>query len=168
MDNEELRPIPGFEELYAVTPDGRVWAYPRDKKKGNIWLKSRLDTDGNLIVSLIKNKKLTIIKVAKIVALTYIRKQSGKSSIKHKDGNKLNNHFKNLEWISLTEFHKNRLKAPLAGVSKRVKCITTGEVFNSISEAAKQKGICAPGITSACKGKYKHAGGLVWEYYLKS
>lgn len=32
--SDELRPIPGYEGLYAVTRDGRVWSYPKAPEPG--------------------------------------------------------------------------------------------------------------------------------------
>lgn len=43
---------------------------------------------------------------------------------------------------------------------KRVKCLTTGEVFNSVAEASKKTGAPAGSIGHVCKGRRKHAGKL--------
>ena len=55
--------------------------------------------------------------------------------------------------------------------SKKVKCITTGEIFGSISEATQKYNIHDQNISKCCKGKRKSAGKhpvtkekLVWEY----
>jgi len=47
---------------------------------------------------------------------------------------------------------------------RQVRCIDTGEVFASLMEGAKSKGINSSKITSVCKGKRKTTGGLRWEY----
>lgn len=47
---------------------------------------------------------------------------------------------------------------------KKVKCITTGQIYNSITEAGKNTGTTPASISHVCKGKRKHAGGLEWEY----
>ena len=44
--------------------------------------------------------------------------------------------------------------------SKKVICITTGEIFNSIKEAGDHYGINKSNISSCCRGRYKHAGKL--------
>lgn len=46
--------------------------------------------------------------------------------------------------------------------AKKVKCIETGEVFNSIAEAGKKYG--TNHISGACRGERKTAGGYHWEY----
>ena len=50
------------------------------------------------------------------------------------------------------------------GASKRksVRCIETGVVYESINEAIKQIGI--KGVSNACRGKKKTAGGYHWEF----
>ena len=47
--------------------------------------------------------------------------------------------------------------------TKKIKNITTGEIFNSIVEAVYIYG-SRTGIINACKGKYKTSGGCRWQY----
>lgn len=49
--------------------------------------------------------------------------------------------------------------------AKKILCVETGEVFESIASAAKAKNITCKGNISACaKGKIKSIGGFHWEY----
>lgn len=54
--------------------------------------------------------------------------------------------------------------------SKKVKCITTNEIFNSLTEASKKYKTYISGITNCCKGEIKSAGTLsdgtklIWAY----
>lgn len=48
--------------------------------------------------------------------------------------------------------------------AKKVRNIDTGEVFNSISEAAEAYHITAGMITRVCKGEFKHTKGTRWEF----
>jgi len=47
---------------------------------------------------------------------------------------------------------------------KRVRCIDTGQIFSSINEAGKEKGVLPTHISSVCRGNRKKTGGLRWEY----
>lgn len=47
---------------------------------------------------------------------------------------------------------------------RKVRCITTGEVFDSITDAGNKTGAPKASISHVCKGKRKRAGGLEWEY----
>ena len=53
---------------------------------------------------------------------------------------------------------------PLKGPRRSVRCIETGEVFNSIKEAGKEKGFNPSHVSEVCLGKRNLAGGYRWEY----
>lgn len=59
----------------------------------------------------------------------------------------------------LSEAHKNH-----KGLSKKVLCVETGEVFPSVHEAQRKTGIAQSSISKVCNGKkkYKTAGGYHW------
>ena len=42
FENEQIKPIEGFENSYAITNFGRVWSYLSKK-----WLKTTIDQRGN-------------------------------------------------------------------------------------------------------------------------
>lgn len=48
--------------------------------------------------------------------------------------------------------------------AKKIKCITTGEIFDCISDAMRKYGISKSNISACCNGKIKTAGKMVWEY----
>ena len=49
--------------------------------------------------------------------------------------------------------------------SKRVRCVETGVIYNSIKEAARQTGLCKQKISYCCRGiRYKKTGGFHWEF----
>lgn len=48
--------------------------------------------------------------------------------------------------------------------SRKVICIETGEVYNSIHQAEKKTGISHSTISNCCNGKGKTAGGFHWEF----
>ena len=47
---------------------------------------------------------------------------------------------------------------------KKVKCVSTGEVFYSLNEAGEKYNISPSSITECCRGRHKTAKGLKWEY----
>lgn len=66
--------------------------------------------------------------------------------------------------------HSEECKKYLSDTSpknKKVICIETGEIFNSISKAAKSINKCAETISSVCRGKSETAGGYHWAYYIQ-
>ena len=50
--------------------------------------------------------------------------------------------------------------------NKKVRCVETGEIFESIKQAAEYVGITPGGITSVLKGRQRKAGGYKWVYQL--
>lgn len=49
--------------------------------------------------------------------------------------------------------------------SKKVICLDTGVVYDSITIAGKECGCAASGITEVCKGKWKSVKGTHWAFY---
>lgn len=48
--------------------------------------------------------------------------------------------------------------------SRAVRCINTGEVFETQRSASKAKGVLQSKISMCCQGKASHTHGLMWEY----
>jgi predicted nucleic acid-binding Zn-ribbon protein len=63
-----------------------------------------------------------------------------------------------------------KLKNTIRQRSRKIRCITTGEIFNTFREAAEKYNISNSAICLCCKNdpKHKHAGGLEWEYIILS
>jgi len=70
---------------------------------------------------------------------------------------------------SLSDEHKNKIaKSNKNKNAKKVLCIETGEIFESIQQAAKIKGIKSfSHITSVCRNNQKTCGGFHWKYYVE-
>ena len=48
--------------------------------------------------------------------------------------------------------------------ARKVKCIETGEIFDTLRDASKAKKCRESNISSCCRGKIKTTGGFHWEY----
>lgn len=101
-----MKPIRGYEN-YSVTEDGRVY-----NKKGK--LKHSFKNEyGYHIVTLFKNNKQKSMRVARLVAIAYIDNPLSLPEVNHKDGNKDNNHYSNLEWCTRSHNTKHAWNAGL-------------------------------------------------------
>ena len=108
-----MKDIQGYEGLYAVTEDGKIWAYPRQRSsKHGKWLKSRVakTRDGRPnprpfeTISLYgADGKRTALQVHRLVAVAYVPNPGCNPVVNHIDGNSLNNHYSNLEWVTVKE-----------------------------------------------------------------
>lgn len=77
-----------------------------------------------------------------------------------------------LRWKSLSDYTKRKAGIRLLQ-GKRVICVTTGEIYSSIGEAAEAKNLKKTNISAVCHNKkeFKSAGKdtdgtpLLWRFY---
>lgn len=62
------------------------------------------------------------------------------------------------QYSNITNTRVNKAKKP-------VRCLTTGKIYDTVREAAKDTNSDESNIIKVCKGKYKTTNGLKWEYY---
>lgn len=158
-----LRDIPNYEGLYAVTSCGKIWSYKR-----KIFLKPARNGDGYLQVILYKDGKPKNFRVNRLVAITYIPNPDNLPEVLHIDEAESRDHnwVNNLKWGTHKDNCNNLLfkQRDAKSNSKRVRCIETEIIYNSIKEAAIAVGITSAGISLCCNGKRKTAGGYHWEF----
>lgn len=56
---------------------------------------------------------------------------------------------------------------PAPSVYRKVRCVTTNEVFDNISEASRKTGLSRRGISYACNRTHKQCGKMQWEFVMK-
>lgn len=120
---------------YDISSEGRV----RNRKTGRI-LKTNISEKGYEVVSLSERGVPKTRHIHKLVADTYILNDDGRPGVMHKDGNNLNNQVKNLEWGSKSEIARRSYENGRTQKHRMrpVRCLETGEVFESIEECAKK------------------------------
>ncbi|WP_079708588.1 NUMOD4 motif-containing HNH endonuclease [Paraliobacillus ryukyuensis] len=120
MTNVIWKPVKGYEGLYEVSSNGEVKSLKRTvdfrgfKKIVNERILKLGDSgDGYPTVYLSKNGKRNTYKVHRLVAIAFHENSDFSLQVNHIDGNKRNNHYKNLEWTTKQEniihAHKNKL-----------------------------------------------------------
>ena len=156
--NEVWKDIKGYPG-YQISNYGRIWS----SKQHGRYMKPTPNNRGYLQINLIaKNGKRKKELVHRLVAIAFIDNPNNYTEVHHIDANASNNTADNLEWIN----HKNNLnqKERLEKIYKKVLCIETNEVFNSIKEASISKQLQVSHIGEVCMGKRKTHGGYHWQF----
>lgn len=116
LPDEDWVPIQGFEGLYAVSDYGRIrrLVSGTNTYAGKVLSPIINRKTGYPYVKLVKNGKTHKAKLHLTVAQAFLDPPSDPNFIvNHIDGNKLNAHVKNLEWISRSENTKHAIKLGL-------------------------------------------------------
>jgi hypothetical protein len=161
-----LKDIPGYEGLYQVSDDGRVWNVTK-----SVWLKSSKSNTGYLVVHLRKNKQATTHSVHRLVAMAFIPNRHCRPQVNHINENKTDNRAENLEWVTAREnlMYGSRLKRAMSKISRQ--CFPVEQLslddnvvkrYPSLKEASRQTGLSAGNISACTRGKKKTTGGYKW------
>lgn len=164
--DEKWKEIKGFKD-YKISNYGRIFSL-----KSNKYLSLQKNKYGYLKVSLWLNGKSYSFLVHRLVALHFIPNRNKKyNQVNHIDGNKINNKYNNLEWVdnahNQIHAYKNGLKnsnAVKKSNSKKIRCIETGEIFTSITQASKKLKINRNNISNSCYGNTKNTKGFHFEF----
>lgn len=100
-----MKPIKGFEK-YFISPEGDVYSTNyREHIPGKPPRKLSyfLDSSGYKAVKLSKNSKGYHFRIHRLVAEHYVDGWFEGAELDHKDRNKHNNHYTNLEWVTHAE-----------------------------------------------------------------
>lgn len=159
-----MKDIFGYEGLYAVTEDGRVWGYKRKK-----FLSPGPDGSGYLKVNLCKDGKLKHHLVHRLVAEAYLPNPNNYSQVNHKDECKTNNCINNLEWCDCSYNIKygTCIERRAKHLYKPVYCVELDRTFDSIAQASEELGINRNNISYSLTRRVKAsagAGGFHWQY----
>lgn len=107
--SNDLRPIPGYEGVYAVTADGRIWSHAKagGRRHGfahsGMWLKPVANNNGYLGVILVRDRRKSHMLVHRAVALAWVANPRNLPHVNHLDGVKTHNVATNLEWCTQAE-----------------------------------------------------------------
>lgn len=110
--------------------------------------------DDYLRVDLCKDGKHKSKRIHRLVAEAFIPNPENKRTVNHISGDKTDNRVENLEWATHSENMKHAFRTGLnhhgGGLPKqKVRCIETGQIFESQLHAAKYFGVCQGSIRSS-------------------
>ena len=150
-----MKDIKNYEGLYAVTEDGRVWSYKKNK------FLSPSSANGYLQVVLSKKGKHKTYRIHRLVAEAYLENPNNLPEVNHKDENKGNNTVENLEWCT-RDYNVNFGSHPKK--RKPIYCVELDKIFIGARQAASELHISRANICSVVLGDRATAGGYHWRY----
>lgn len=100
MDTSGFKIYPGFGGRYMINDCGDALSFARTKP---IKLKPHLALGYLSFLFYNEDGSTKRVRVNRAVALLFIPNPDNKPEVNHKDGNKLNNHYSNLEWVTSSE-----------------------------------------------------------------
>ncbi len=92
--------IDGYDQMYEISSLGRVKSHKRNEPK---MLTPTQDRYGYLGIRLCKNSVEKRFKIHRLVAQYFVENPNGYNEVNHKDGDKTNNSFENLEWVTRSQ-----------------------------------------------------------------
>lgn len=98
MKTKEIwRDIPQYEN-YQISNHGRIYSKHKNELKA-----LEINKKGYETIRPYKNNIRKTFRIHRLVAELFIPNPQNKPQVNHKDGNKLNNHIDNLEWVTYRE-----------------------------------------------------------------
>lgn len=102
----EWRDVVGFEGKYEVSENGLV----RKPKTKRAIKTSYIHPSGYKFLVLTKDRKRSTTAIHRLVAKAFIPNPNNLPQVNHKDTDKTNNHFSNLEWCTNAENQAHAIK----------------------------------------------------------
>jgi transposase len=164
-----MKQIPFLNDYY-ISEEGEVFS----KKRGALKkLKSHIDTSRYYRIGLKDlNGKERKYLIHRLVAITYLDNPKKLKFVNHKDGDKYNNHFSNLEWCTFQENMKHAYSTGLKdniGQNNGKTKLSDLEVITIYKDLLDGYRVCDIAkkykVTRSCIGKIKR--GENWPHLLK-
>ena len=166
---EIWKDIENYEGYYQISNFGRVKSLDRYVNNsslrgyikqafisGKLLNTQKITKNGYSYVSICKDGISKDFLIHRLVAHHFVKNIDNKKQVNHIDSDVQNNYYTNLEWVTQSENVKHAYKSgTMNNIRKSIKCIETGEVFNSIRSASKVLGVADTTIGNALKDKRK-------------
>lgn len=102
MNTNCCEDIKGYEQYYAITPNGQIWS-----KRKSRFLKPILNNTGYWAISLCDATTQRGFLIHRLVAITYLPNPHSLPEVNHKNGVKTDASVENLEWCTPSQNNKH-------------------------------------------------------------
>ncbi len=165
QEKEIWKSIEGYDGLYEVSNFGRVkslsrriWVY---KPYGGYYkiLSEKVLESWLGVIWLSDEKTKKKYQIGRLTAQAFLENPNNYPQVIHIDGDKTNNNIKNLKWGNFHDIiRKEELRKP-------VKCLETGKIYKTMTEAAKSINRDVQALSRCLKGGLKRTcAGYHWKY----
>lgn len=154
-----------YETNYSISEEGIV----RNDKTGRILSNSFQNGYYSIRLSVAPNVGKHF-RINRLVAQAFIPNPENKQFVNHIDGDKTNNYYKNLEWVSPSE---NSLHAYKNGLREKTRAHAVCQyslqgslmmTYKTLDEAELQTKVSSSKISEVCRGRRFTAGEFQWRY----
>lgn len=176
MQEEEIyRDVVGFEGLYWVSNHGAV-------KNGRKILRATATRTDYKEVHIQKGNYKNTARVHRLVAEAFIPNPENKREVNHKDGDKLNNHANNLEWVTSKENREHSIRVLGNPAPPKQRLFGTAHhnsrqlaqsrdgidiAYYESMQAVRRAGYWPDDVKLVCDGKRELNRGYKWRYITK-
>lgn len=160
---EIWKPIKGYEGLYDISTEGRVYSHITKKFLSPSKIKNHYRA-----VALYKNKEGVSKTIHTLVAKAFIPRENLQLQVNHIDGNKHNNNVLNLEWVTAKGNSEHAIRTGLFDIKgekqwgSKLKKVDVLDIlsrygFEKVQDIARDYNVAESTITLIAKGKnWKH------------
>ena len=167
------KPIEGYEGRYLITSYGEVWSLISNKE-----LKTSIINSGYESITLANSKgEIKHHLIHRLVAKAFCKGYKEGLDVNHKNANRLDNHYENLEWVTRKQNIQDAVRRGTNSIANArtfirneksvIQYTKDWEIIaehNSIKEASEFSGAHAQHIGKVSKGERNFAGGFRWQF----
>jgi hypothetical protein len=155
-NTEILIDIPEYEGLYSISNTGKVFSHASNK-----YLTPIKQMRGYLSVNLYKNKTPKLHFIHRLVAKSFCENPLNKSVVNHKNFNKHDNVFTNLEWVTTKENIHHFINSGGGKGERNGKSKLTSDQINEIREKHKFRSHTYESLSNEYKVMKHYIGRIV-------
>ncbi|QDG49277.1 hypothetical protein FIV42_00565 [Persicimonas caeni] len=149
---EQVRHVPGFEGIYYITSEGRLWSTHRSQ-----WVGTGTDGHGYPQVTLRHDGRKARARVHEIVMEAFVGPRPDDQIVLHANDNPADNRLENLEYgtrgDNLRDAYRNRRRGKLTqSVVSTMRCLRRARGY-SVNQLARAAGVDSSTMSRALRGK---------------